>query len=90
MFPFLKSEREVRPAAICSPHRRLTVGPSVWLGFPGPLRSAPLAANRAAPKEGNLVHFDDHLTLGGIACALSHRKALRRFLGSVLGAERRG
>eukprot|EP00913_Durusdinium_trenchii_P035114 g32848.t1 len=29
-------------------------------------------------EEGNLVHFDDHLTLGGIACALSHRKALRR------------
>ena len=29
-------------------------------------------------KEGNLVHFDDHLTLGGIACALSHRLALRR------------
>ncbi|CAE8717196.1 unnamed protein product, partial [Polarella glacialis] len=27
---------------------------------------------------GNLVHFDDHLTLGGIACALSHRKALER------------
>lgn len=27
---------------------------------------------------GNLVHFDDHLTLGGIACALSHRKALQR------------
>ena len=29
-------------------------------------------------KEGNLVHFDDHLTLGGIACALSHRLALQR------------
>jgi len=29
-------------------------------------------------EEGNLVHFDDHLTLGGIACALSHRLALRR------------
>lgn len=28
--------------------------------------------------DGNLVHFDDHLTLGGIACALSHRLALRR------------
>lgn len=29
-------------------------------------------------EEGNLVHFDDHLTLGGIACALSHRLALQR------------
>ena len=24
------------------------------------------------------MHFDDHLTVGGIACALSHRLALRR------------
>eukprot|EP00435_Cladocopium_sp_Y103_P049631 s1452_g15.t1 len=30
-------------------------------------------------EEGNLVHFDDHLTLGGIACALSHRLALQRY-----------
>ncbi|CAE7446646.1 SLC47A2 [Symbiodinium natans] len=29
-------------------------------------------------EEGNLVHFDDHLTVGGIACALSHRLALER------------
>eukprot|EP00439_Symbiodinium_sp_Y106_P065829 s735_g10.t1 len=29
-------------------------------------------------EEGNLVHFDDHLTVGGIACALSHRLALQR------------
>lgn len=25
---------------------------------------------------GRLVHFDDHLTLGGVACAMSHRMAL--------------
>lgn len=29
-------------------------------------------------EEGILVHFDDHMTEGGIACAMSHRKALER------------
>lgn len=28
--------------------------------------------------DNNLVHFDDHLTEGAIACAMSHRKALER------------
>mmetsp|Transcript_85462 Transcript_85462/g.169565 ORF Transcript_85462/g.169565 Transcript_85462/m.169565 type:complete len:436 (-) Transcript_85462:44-1351(-) len=28
--------------------------------------------------DGQLVNFDDHLTLGAIACALSHRKALQK------------
>ncbi|CAJ1424726.1 unnamed protein product, partial [Effrenium voratum] len=40
-------------------------------------------------EEGNLVHFDDHLTLGGIACALSHRLALQRSGPSGGGGEMR-
>jgi len=27
---------------------------------------------------GNLLHFDNHLTIGGIACAMSHRLALEK------------
>lgn len=27
--------------------------------------------------EGRLLHFDNHLTMGGIACAMSHRLALQ-------------
>lgn len=30
--------------------------------------------------EGRLLHFDNHLTMGGIACAMSHRLALKALL----------
>ena len=45
---------------------------------PAPTTSYNSQSTPLSLKEGNLVHFDDHLTLGGIACALSHRLALQR------------
>eukprot|EP00929_Paragymnodinium_shiwhaense_P097875 TRINITY_DN59462_c0_g1_i1.p1 TRINITY_DN59462_c0_g1~~TRINITY_DN59462_c0_g1_i1.p1 ORF type:complete len:417 (+),score=86.67 TRINITY_DN59462_c0_g1_i1:119-1369(+) len=46
------------------------------------LESARLASSRGAftivhDSGGRLVHFDNHLTPGGIACAMSHRRALQ-------------